>query len=122
MKINQIALRQKESHLFASTTNQMSIKILNTEPKIISKEKNKIHIIKWMTIQIMNQEDEIANFIVGVQCEVELDKNEMFNKSNFDNMMIPFFYSHMNQMISEMNLPAFPISVLYDSLKRKLEK
>lgn len=119
MKINQIALRQKESHLLTATENQMSINIAYPEAKIISEEKNIIHLIKKLIIRIVSGEIQIANFTISVQCEAELDNGESFSHVDFDNMILPALYSYINQMMGEMNLPAFPISVLYDFYKKK---
>lgn len=113
MKINQIALRQKESRLLSSPNNKMSIKIDSQEPNIISNENNLIQLLKTLSVRIMHKETVIAKFVITMQCEVELEQDEKFITAMFDKMILPLFYSYLNQMMVEMNLSSFPISFLY---------
>ena len=104
MKINQIALRQKESRLLSSPNNKMSIKIDSQEPNIISNENNLIQLLKTLSVRIMHKETVIAKFVITMQCEVELEQDEKFITAMFDKMILPLFYSYLNQMMVEMNL------------------
>ena len=118
MKINQIALRQKESHLLDSTDNNMSINISYPDPKIVSEKNNILQLLKRFAIQIVNDNNKtvIAKFLITVQCEVELENGESFIIPTFNNLLLPTFYSYLTQMMGEMVLPMFPLSVLYDYL------
>ena len=116
MKINQIALRQKESHLLASVDNEMSINISNPEPKIVSEKNNILQLLKRFSIQILNNETVIAQFLITVQCEIELENGESFVITTFNNLLLPTFYSYLTQMMGEMALPIFPISMLQNNV------
>lgn len=89
MKINQIALRQKESRLLSSPNNKMSIKIDSQEPNIISNENNLIQLLKTLSVRIMHKETVIAKFVITMQCEVELEQDEKFITAMFDKMILP---------------------------------
>lgn len=119
MKINQMALRQKESHLLASADNKMSINISYPEPKIVSEQNNILQLLQRFAIQIVDNGTVIAQFLITVQCEVELENGESFVITTFNNLLLPIFYSYLTQMMGEMALPIFPISVLYGYLNSK---
>lgn len=114
MLIKDIALRQKESHLFKNLEENMSLEIKNISPKINDEKEGIIQIFKRLIVEIKKNDDVLANFIIGVQCSIELQCNEDFDIIKFDNLLFPFFYSNLNQMFGEMNLPTFPISTLYN--------
>lgn len=110
MKLNEYILRHKLLSLVNQPSEKMDLEILNPNADIIDTNDNIVHLFKEIKLKIVekNSKSPIAEFELGIQCEVLLDPNTDFSNDEFTQMIMPILHVYVSEMMDELKLPQIP--------------